>query len=86
MEKKEKLAFTDDYKKAEQEKIRNEAMEAQRLAKQSVKKRMKAWVESFELPEFAGSHVKFPENQQVVEIRTRFEQFKSWAMKAIIQS
>lgn len=58
----------------EQEKARKEA---QKLAKAPVKKQLKAWVDTFELPPFA---TKDDLAEQIFE---KFEAFKQWSLKQI---
>lgn len=66
--------------KAEREKIeanRKAKAEAERLAKAPIKKQLKIWVESFELPK---SNI---ENEKVLDIQDKFSSFKNWALNQI---
>lgn len=66
--------------KAERERIeaeRKAKAEAERLAKAPIKKQLKIWVESFELPK---SNI---ENEKVLDIQEKFSSFKNWALNQI---
>lgn len=66
--------------KAEAEKLEAEKLakkEAEKLAKAPIKKQLNTWVETFELP-----HLR-TENEKALEIKKRFESFKSWAKSEI---
>lgn len=66
--------------KAERERIEAERIakrEAERLAKAPIKKQLKIWVESFELPKSTI------ENEKVLDIQEKFSSFKNWALNQI---
>lgn len=73
-------AKRDAEEKAERERLeaeRKARAEAERLAKAPIKKQLKIWVESFDLPK---SNI---ENEKVLDIQDKFSSFKNWALNQI---
>lgn len=62
-------------KTLEEERLKSEK-EAKKMAKAPIKKQMKLWVESFELPDP-------PQDDVALEIMFKFNSFKSWALMQI---
>jgi hypothetical protein len=65
---------TERLKKLEEENSKKEAI---KLAKAPIKKQLKAWVDSFELPQCTIW------NDNVTDIIEKFESFKKWSLKQV---